>query len=82
MVFYLNVRAMHEVSINMTKHWGDLEEEEQEIEELEEKQLEVNIQFVNSLLRYYYFTILFSFLYGLVVSVGAILFIYKYCLFL
>ena len=52
---------MHEVFIVKTKHWGDLEEkeEEQEEEEMEEKQLEPNIQFVDSLLRYCYFTILF-----------------------
>ena len=41
---------MREVSIDKTKHWDDLEkEEEQEVEQMEEKQLEPNIHFVNTL---------------------------------
>lgn len=54
-VFYLSVLTMQEEPVDKTKHWGDLEEEEEvedESEEMEEEELEAGIQSVDSLSRY------------------------------
>ena len=50
---------MQEEPVDKTKHWGDLEEEEEE-EGMEEEEFEDGVQSVDSLSRYCYFTISLS----------------------